>query len=346
MNADKLTSIRMDFQDNDILALLSGEHNHFLAHIEKSLDVTLDSFGNSIKIAGSAKSTKAARRVIEDLYKKIHAGAVEDFDKSMVDDALRWAMNGHQDAPPARAATIDTWKKKIVAKTKGQQDYLGLLRSNEVVFGLGPAGTGKTYMAVARAVEALKKREVERIILSRPAVEAGERLGFLPGDMKEKVDPYLRPLYDALYDMMQADKVERMLVSGEIEIAPLAFMRGRTLSNAHVIIDEAQNTTPVQMKMVLTRLGRDSHMVITGDLSQIDLPNRQPSGLAEAARILNDIRGVGIIHLSGEDVVRHPVVARILQAYEAGQKPQNQGKYYNETAVNTTERIGFHSHGS
>ena len=319
-------SIRMDFEDNDILALLSGEHNHYLAHIEKSLDVTLDSFGNSIKIAGSAKSTNAARRVIEDLYKKIHAGAVEDFDKSMVDDALRWAINGHQDAPAAVAATIDTWKKKIVAKTKGQQDYLGLLRSNEVVFGLGPAGTGKTYMAVARAVEALKKREVERIILSRPAVEAGEHLGFLPGDMKEKVDPYLRPLYDALYDMMPADKVDRMLVSGEIEIAPLAFMRGRTLSNAHVIIDEAQNTTPVQMKMVLTRLGRDSHIVITGDLSQIDLPDSQPSGLAEAARILNNIRGVGIIHLSGEDVVRHPVVARILQAYEAGQKPQNQNK--------------------
>ena len=326
MNADKVTSIRMDFQDNDILALLSGEHNHFLAHIEKSLDVSLDSFGNSIKIAGSVKSTKTARRVIEDLYKKIHAGAVEDFDKSMVDDALRWAMNGHQDTPTAGTATIDTWKKKIVAKTKGQQDYLRLLRSNEVVFGLGPAGTGKTYMAVARAVEALKKREVERIILSRPAVEAGERLGFLPGDMKEKVDPYLRPLYDALYDMMPADKVDRMLVSGEIEIAPLAFMRGRTLSNAHVIIDEAQNTTPVQMKMVLTRLGRDSHMVITGDLSQIDLPDGQPSGLAEAARILNNIRGVGIIHLSGEDVVRHPVVARILQAYEAGQKPQNQNK--------------------
>ena len=326
MNADKMTSIRMDFQDNDILALLSGEHNHYLAHIEKSLDVTLDSFGNSIKIAGSPKSTKAARRVIEDLYKKIHTGAVEDFDKSMVDDALRWAMNGHQDPPSAGSATIDTWKKKIVAKTKGQQDYLGLLRSNDVVFGLGPAGTGKTYMAVARAVEALKKREVERIILSRPAVEAGERLGFLPGDMKEKVDPYLRPLYDALYDMMPADKVDRMLVSGEIEIAPLAFMRGRTLSNAHAIIDEAQNTTLVQMKMVLTRLGQDSHMVITGDLSQVDLPDGQPSGLAEAARILNNICGVGIIHLSGEDVVRHPVVARILQAYEAGQKPQNQNK--------------------
>ena len=326
MNADKVTSIRLDFEDNDILALLSGEHNHYLAHIEKSLDVSLDSFGNSIKITGPAKSTKTAQRVIEDLYKKIHAGKATEFDKSIVVDALRWALNGNQDAPGAGAATIDTWKKKIAAKTKGQQNYLDVLRSNEVVFGLGPAGTGKTYMAVARAVEALKKREVERIILSRPAVEAGERLGFLPGDMKEKVDPYLRPLYDALYDMMPADKVDRMLVSGEIEIAPLAFMRGRTLSNAHVIIDEAQNTTPVQMKMVLTRLGQDSYMVITGDLSQIDLPDGQPSGLAEAVGILDNIRGVGIIHLSGEDVVRHPVVARILQAYEAGQNPQNKHK--------------------
>ena len=326
MNADKVTSIRLDFEDNDILALLSGEHNHYLAHIEKSLDVSLDSFGNSIKITGPAKSTKTAQRVIEDLYKKIHAGKATEFDKSIVVDVLRWALNGNQDAPGAGAATIDTWKKKIAAKTKGQQNYLDVLRSNEVVFGLGPAGTGKTYMAVARAVEALKKREVERIILSRPAVEAGERLGFLPGDMKEKVDPYLRPLYDALYDMMPADKVDRMLVSGEIEIAPLAFMRGRTLSNAHVIIDEAQNTTPVQMKMVLTRLGQDSYMVITGDLSQIDLPDGQPSGLAEAVRILDNIRGVGIIHLSGEDVVRHPVVARILQAYEAGQNTQNKHK--------------------
>ena len=320
MSAEKTTSIRMDFEDNDILALLSGEHNYYLAHIEKSLDVSLDSFGNSIKISGPAKSTKTARHVIEDLYKKICSGSAADFDKSMVDDALRWVMNGQISTALVNAATIDTWKKKIVAKTKGQHQYLALLRSNEVVFGLGPAGTGKTYMAVARAVEALKKREVERIVLSRPAVEAGERLGFLPGDIKEKVDPYLRPLYDALYDMMPADKVDRMLVSGEIVVAPLAFMRGRTLSNAHVIIDEAQNTTPVQMKMVLTRLGQDSHMVITGDLGQIDLPNGQPSGLSEAVSLLDDIHGVGIIHLSGEDVVRHPVVARILQAYEAGQK--------------------------
>ena len=320
MNAEKMTSIRIDFEDNDILALLSGEHNYYLAHIEKSLDVSLDSFGNSIKISGPAKSTKTARHVIEDLYKKICLGSAADFDKTTVDDALRWVMNGQVPAAPVNAATIDTWKKKIVAKTKGQHEYLALLRSNEVVFGLGPAGTGKTYMAVARAVEALKKREVERIVLSRPAVEAGERLGFLPGDMKEKVDPYLRPLYDALYDMMPADKVDRMLVSGEIEVAPLVFMRGRTLSNAHVIIDEAQNTTPVQMKMVLTRLGQDAHMVITGDISQIDLPDGQPSGLSEAVSLLDDICGVGIIHLSGEDVVRHPVVARILQAYEAGQK--------------------------
>ena len=326
MNAAKANSIRMEFEDNGVLALLSGEHNQHLAYIEESLDVTLDSFGNSIKISGAGKATKTARTVIEDLYRRIADGKRDDIDKSMVEDALRWAVNGHQADAITSGESFDTWKKKIVAKTKGQNDYLKLLRSNEVVFGLGPAGTGKTYMAVARAVEALKKREVERIILSRPAVEAGERLGFLPGDMKEKVDPYLRPLYDALYDMMPADKVDRMLASGEIEIAPLAFMRGRTLTAAHVIIDEAQNTTPVQMKMVLTRLGQDSHMVITGDLSQVDLPTGQPSGLAEAVSLLDTIKGVGIIHLSGQDVVRHPVVARILQAYEAGQKQQNTSK--------------------
>ena len=330
MNAAKANSIRMEFEDNDILALLSGEHNQHLAHIEKSLGVSLDSFGNSIKIAGAAKATKTARTVIENLYKCIAKTSRDanwgGIDKSVVDDALRWAVNGHHAEAVSTAEFFETWKKKIVAKTKGQNSYLKLLRGNEVVFGLGPAGTGKTYMAVARAVEALKKREVDRIILSRPAVEAGERLGFLPGDMKEKVDPYLRPLYDSLYDMMPADKVDRMLASGEIEIAPLAFMRGRTLTSAHVIIDEAQNTTPVQMKMVLTRLGQDSRMVITGDLSQIDLPIAQPSGLAEAVSLLDNIKGVGIIHLSGEDVVRHPVVARILQAYEAGQTKQDTHK--------------------
>lgn len=312
-------TIRMDFEDNATVALLFGEHNQNLMQIEEALDVKLDSFGNSIKISGASVASKKARTVIETLYKTMRDAGAEEVDKSMVSDALRWESNSKATPKPQLIESIDTWKKKIVAKTPGQNQYLGLLRQDEVVFGLGPAGTGKTYMAVARAVEALKKREVERIVLSRPAVEAGERLGFLPGDMKDKVDPYLRPLYDALYDMMPADKVDRMLTSGEIEIAPLAFMRGRTLSASYVIIDEAQNTTPVQMKMVLTRLGQDSRMVITGDLSQVDLPAGQPSGLADAVSILNDIKGVGIIHLSGKDVVRHPVVARILQAYESEQ---------------------------
>ncbi len=315
-------SVRMDFEDNGVLALLIGEHNQNLAHLEQRLDVSLNSFGNSIKINGKSDAVKRTQSVLENMYRTINDTGIEALEASLIDDVVRWTENG-ADAPEAHGGgvALDTWKKKIVAKTKGQKAYVDLLQANEVVFGLGPAGTGKTYVAVAKAVESLKKREVERIILSRPAVEAGEHLGFLPGDMKEKVDPYLRPLYDALYDMMPADKVDRMLSSGEIEIAPLAFMRGRTLSESYVIIDEAQNTTPVQMKMVLTRLGQNSRMVITGDLSQIDLPHGQPSGLADAVSLLANVSGVGIIHLSGDDVVRHPVVARILRAYEAGQTP-------------------------
>ena len=324
MNAKKANSsnisVRMDFEDNGILALLIGEHNQNLAHLEQRLGVSLNSFGNSIKIVGDVASVKRTQNVLEDIYKKIIDKGLEALENTLIDDVVRWAQND-SDRPNVNGGgdALDTWKKKIVAKTRGQKDYVDLLRGNEVVFGLGPAGTGKTYIAVAKAVESLKKREVERIVLSRPAVEAGERLGFLPGDMKEKVDPYLRPLYDALYDMMPADKVDRMLANGEIEIAPLAFMRGRTLSESYVIIDEAQNTTPVQMKMVLTRLGQGSRMVITGDLSQIDLPTGQPSGLGDAVGRLDNVEGVGIIRLSGDDVVRHPVVARILRAYETGQ---------------------------
>lgn len=321
MSVKKDTSfVRMDFEDNRVLALLIGEHNQNLAQIEQRLDVSLNSFGNSVKIKGKEDAVKLTQSVLKDMYRTINETGAMALEASLIDDALRWAENdagalvAHQDV-----VALETWKKKIVAKTKGQKVYVNLLRSNEVVFGLGPAGTGKTYIAVAKAVEYLKKRKIERIILSRPAVEAGERLGFLPGDMKEKVDPYLRPLYDALYDMMPADKVDRMLTNGDIEIAPLAFMRGRTLGEAYVIIDEAQNTTPIQMKMVLTRLGQNSRMVITGDLSQIDLPDGQPSGLAEAVGLLENVAGVGIVHLSGDDVVRHPVVARILRAYEAGQ---------------------------
>ena len=314
--AVKPNTIRMDFEDNGILALVTGEHNQNLAQIEAALDVTLDSFGNSITVSGAAAMTKKAQRALEDMYRRLSSEEDSAAGKALVSDVLRWVEADEKG--PANGDSFDTWKKKIIAKTPGQKEYCRLLRGCEVVFGLGPAGTGKTYMAVAKAVESLKKREVERIVLSRPAVEAGERLGFLPGDMKEKVDPYLRPLYDALYDMMPSDKVDRMLTSGEIEIAPLAFMRGRTLSESYVIIDEAQNTTPVQMKMVLTRLGQGSRMVITGDLSQIDLPDNQPSGLADAVDRLQGVEGVGTIHLSGKDVVRHPVVARILQAYESG----------------------------
>ena len=321
VNKDNFT-LRMDFQDNGVLALLIGEHNQNLAHLEQRLDVSLNSFGNSIKIKGKSDAVKRTRSVLEDMYQTINETGIQALEASLIDDVVRRTENG-VDAPVAHGGgvALDTWKRKIIAKTRGQKAYFDLLQANEVVFGLGPAGTGKTYVAVAKAVESLKKREVERIILSRPAVEAGERLGFLPGDMKEKVDPYLRPLYDALYDMMPADKVDRMLTSGEIEIAPLAFMRGRTLSESYVIIDEAQNTTPVQMKMVLTRLGQNSRMVITGDLSQIDLPQGQPSGLADAVCLLVNVAGVGIIHLSGDDVVRHPIVARILRAYETGQTP-------------------------
>ena len=314
--AVKPNTIRMDFEDNGILALVTGEHNQNLAQIEAALDVTLDSFGNSITVSGAAAMTKKAQRALEDMYRRLSSEEDSAAGKALVSDVLRWVEADEKG--PANCDSFDTWKRKIIAKTPGQKEYCRLLRGREVVFGLGPAGTGKTYMAVAKAVESLKKREVERVVLSRPAVEAGERLGFLPGDMKEKVDPYLRPLYDALYDMMPSDKVDRMLTSGEIEIAPLAFMRGRTLSESYVIIDEAQNTTPVQMKMVLTRLGQGSRMVITGDLSQIDLPDNQPSGLADAVDRLQGVEGVGIIHLSGKDVVRHLVVARILQAYESG----------------------------
>ena len=211
---------------------------------------------------------------------------------------------------------FETWKKTIVPKSIGQKEYFEALNNYELVFGLGPAGTGKSYLAVAKGIDMLKKGLVDKIILTRPAVEAGERLGFLPGDMKEKIDPYLRPIYDALYEMMPADRVEKKIQSGEIEIAPLAFMRGRTFNNAYVIVDEAQNTTSVQMKMVLTRIGEGSRMVINGDLSQVDLPKGQLSGLKESEKILSKIREIKIISLKSDDVIRHPIVAKIIKAYD------------------------------
>jgi len=316
-------TVRLEFENNTLMTIICGQHNQHLARIEQALNVQMDSFGNQIKISGLPDKVELASKTFTSLYQQLSAQDNQDeISATLVDDVLRQTENGFNPAttPIDKSLFATTWKKKIFPRTAGQAAYFKLLRDHEVVFGLGPAGTGKTYMAVAWAVDFLKRRQVERIILSRPAVEAGERLGFLPGDMKEKVDPYLRPLYDALYDMMPSDKVDRMIANGEIEIAPLAFMRGRTLSNAFVIIDEAQNTTPVQMKMVLTRLGEDSRMAITGDLSQIDLPSGQLSGLSDAVNRLDGVKGIGITRLSGEDVVRHPVVARILKAYETGQK--------------------------
>ena len=316
-------TVRLEFENNTLMTIICGQHNQHLARIEQALNVQMDSFGNQIKISGLPDKVELASKTFTSLYQQLSAQDNQDeISATLVDDVLRQTENGVNPAttPIDKSLFATTWKKKIFPRTAGQAAYFKLLRDHEVVFGLGPAGTGKTYMAVAWAVDFLKRRQVERIILSRPAVEAGERLGFLPGDMKEKVDPYLRPLYDALYDMMPSDKVDRMIANGEIEIAPLAFMRGRTLSNAFVIIDEAQNTTPVQMKMVLTRLGEDSRMAITGDLSQIDLPSGQLSGLSDAVNRLDNVKGIGITRLSGEDVVRHPVVARILKAYETGQK--------------------------
>ena len=354
-NAD--AKLVLEFDNNRLLPELYGAYGAHLTRIEEALDVSLVNRGNQVFVSGEAQACGRAELVLNTLYHHLQRGA--EVTRGDVDGALRLSLdslvatppptvgkNMSKSQPPSKAkrqsggssgdkanvkrlgdmTAIRTHRREVLPRSPMQAAYINALMNRELVVGTGPAGTGKTYLAVAAAAAMLVEGKVDRIILSRPAVEAGESLGFLPGDMRDKVDPYLRPLYDALYDMMPADKVDRMLVSGEIEVAPLAFMRGRTLSNAHVIIDEAQNTTPVQMKMVLTRLGQDSHMVITGDLSQIDLPDAQPSGLAEAVRILDDIRGVGIIHLSGEDVVRHPVVARILQAYEAGQKPQNASK--------------------
>lgn len=308
------------FEDASLFTLICGQHNQTLSKLEQILDIKADSFGNEITLQGPQSAIARAAKAIQSLYKKLAKSDVADESivTDFISDMMRQAEFGtKEDVTDSDTGPMAvTWKKKIVARTANQKAYFQTLMNNEVVFGLGPAGTGKTYMAVAMAVDALKKRSVERLILSRPAVEAGERLGFLPGDMKEKVDPYLRPLYDALYDMMPSDKVDKMMASGEIEIAPLAFMRGRTLTNAFVIIDEAQNTTAVQMKMVLTRLGQDSRMVITGDMSQVDLPSGQQSGLADAVKRLRGVTGIGMSELTGEDVVRHPVVARILKAYE------------------------------
>jgi phosphate starvation-inducible protein PhoH and related proteins len=301
------------FEDNQLLAALFGPHDRYLARIEQRLGVQLSSRGNVVVVDGKLAARDMARHVLTRLYQRLKEGL--DIGPGDVDGAIRMEQERQTDAQ--NPLSIRTRQRTIVARSPNQQRYLELMQSRDLVFALGPAGTGKTYLAVAAAVSSLMRGERSRIILSRPAVEAGERLGFLPGDLREKVDPYLRPLYDALYDMLPAEQVERRLETGEIEIAPLAFMRGRTLSNAFIIIDEAQNTTPMQMKMLLTRLGENARMIVTGDLTQIDLPRSEASGLREATGILKGVEGIGVVEFEKKDVVRHPLVARMVEAYEA-----------------------------
>ncbi|MBG1233817.1 PhoH family protein [Aestuariivirga litoralis] len=301
------------------MALLLGEHDAHLAVIEHRLGVSITPRGNRITIKGDKHQAEFTRAVLLHLYTKAARGG--DINRGEIDGAIRMVKlaESAEHGGHGQDGGVRTRRKTINARTPNQQNYIEQIRKNELVFGVGPAGTGKTYLAVACAAEALMNGEVDRVILSRPAVEAGERLGFLPGDMKEKVDPYLRPLYDALYDMMPQSLVQKALAENQIEIAPLAFMRGRTLSSAFIILDEAQNTTPQQMKMFLTRLGEGSRMVVTGDPTQIDLPSGIGSGLVEATSILDGVKGIGITQFINSDIVRHPLVGRIVQAYDKRQ---------------------------
>jgi len=309
----------VDFDDNRLLARLFGEHDRHLSRIERRLGVSVSSRGNRVAISGPAGKRETARALLTDLYRRLHEG--HDVDEGTVEGALKMAERTTieaLDAPEgAEDIVVRARRRAVTPRSPNQRRYLAALRDNDLVFGIGPAGTGKTFLAVAMAVSMLLEGRVERIVLARPAVEAGERLGFLPGDMREKIDPYLRPLFDALHDMLPADQVARRIERGEIEIAPLAFMRGRTLADAFVIVDEAQNTTVRQMKMLLTRLGDGARMVVTGDPRQVDLPSGERSGLVDAVELLESAEDVAVIRFENRDVVRHPLVARVLEAYDA-----------------------------
>jgi len=322
--SDEAVEVPLTFDDNRLASLVFGQYDQNVAHIERRLEVTATALGNHLVLKGPADAVETAQRVFQKLYARVRTGG-STLTLGDVDGAIREATAQATLFPAAEVAAeadkphfdqIATRKRGAVrARNQAQDAYIKLLRTNELVFAEGPAGTGKTWLAVGHAVSLLEQGHVERLILSRPAVEAGERLGFLPGDMREKVDPYLRPLYDALYDVLPPEKVERDLEAGVIEIAPLAFMRGRTLANAYVILDEAQNTTSMQMKMFLTRLGENSKMVSTGAPSQIDLPFGIKSGLEEATALLHGVPGIEAIRFTASDVVRRDLVARIVEAY-------------------------------
>ncbi|WP_208434976.1 PhoH family protein [Bartonella phoceensis] len=322
-NASDTNGVVLIFENNKYAKTVFGKLDENLTYIERKLGLSIHLRGNEVLIQGNVVAIKRAQYVLQQLYER--AKTHQELTLSDTEGAIAMTdlLQEQQESPtttqPVKKRTparLSTYKKTIHARTPTQDAYIRAMDHNELVFGVGPAGTGKTYLAVAHATMLLERGIIERIILSRPAVEAGEHLGFLPGDLKEKVDPYLRPLYDALYDMIPVEKVERIFASGVIEIAPLAFMRGRTLAHAAVILDEAQNTTPMQMKMFLTRLGEGTRMIVTGDVSQIDLPTGQKSGLSEAIRILSHVENIAIIRFDEKDVVRHPLVTAIVHAYD------------------------------
>jgi phosphate starvation-inducible PhoH-like protein len=315
------TEITLAFDDNRSASLLFGHYDQNLAKIERRLGILANANGNHVTIKGTPEASEQARRVLEALYERVKLGqsiSLGDVDGAIAEGALQGTLFPKEDvAGRPGFEQIGTRKRGAVRARNAAQDlYLRLLKQHELVFAEGPAGTGKTWLAVGHAVSLLESGAVERLILSRPAVEAGERLGFLPGDMRDKVDPYLRPIYDALHDFMEGRMVERGMQTGMIEVAPLAFMRGRTLSNACVLLDEAQNATSMQMKMFLTRLGEGSRMIITGDPTQTDLPPGQRSGLSEAIGLLSQLDGIGHVVFKEADVVRHDLVRRIVGAYE------------------------------
>ncbi len=311
----------LEFSDNRLLVDLCGEYDRNLTHLESQLGVQIIRRGNLLDIMGPQEARAQAQRILETLYQSLEEGrSIEQGDIAalirMGTPAATEGPEGQLEMFSTGQLEIRTRKKMIAPRTRAQQAYTRALLDTELNFGIGPAGTGKTYIAVAVAVQMFSDGLVDKIILSRPAVEAGERLGFLPGDMKEKVDPYMQPLYDALNDFLPGKQLQKLMEERRIEIAPLAFMRGRTLSNAFIVLDEAQNATEMQMKMFLTRLGEGSRMVITGDRSQVDLPRGVQSGLRAAERILDGVAGISFSYFTSDDVVRHPLVARIIKAYE------------------------------
>ncbi|MGF1659763.1 MAG: PhoH family protein [Rubrimonas sp.] len=326
-----LAETRLEFADNRKLIDLCGAFDRNLAAIEEGFGVTITRRGNLLALHGERGPRERAGAALGKLYARIEAGRpvepgdVEAAIRMPSPFAERGARRDQLELFESGRVEIHTRKKTIEPRTPAQRAYVEALFKHELVFGVGPAGTGKTYLAVAAAVSMFIEGRVDKIILSRPAVEAGERLGFLPGDMKEKIDPYLRPLYDAIHDMLPGKQLQREMELGNVEVAPLAFMRGRTLANAFVVLDEAQNTTEMQMKMFLTRLGEGSRMAITGDPTQIDLPRGVRSGLDEAARVLEGVEGIAFRRFGASDVVRHPLVARIVEAYDADQSAGQSG---------------------